>query len=431
MEARHFHSLRYGTLGCWKLKCSCVPWGHVDVSITSEAITINQRRSPLDVDGCGKKTISTYNIADCKWLHVSRNAVPVRQLLWYTLEAILVFFFAGAIFVLGWKWISSAAAVAGLLWLTGRVTIFLSVRHSLAKTYASGLENASTGNYRGEFEVPEGDCIRLVSAYLGATLSSRVQNRSLNDDPSLRFDDLMVAIPEQDPQAQAKNDTRTMLCCSARSSHSHTIAEQRDNCSSTAQNSSSVPASTAFPSPATDVRRFVTERPPLYILDSCLRLRAPHTLIVGDKFFVIMRQAETTLPCCNKLSDSDYLAGLTPHITYVHAHKSGRQMATLLSYLKTALLISLLIAALISTLFNICVDKDTCADQNLMRQVAQLPPYSQPSNSDCKNPFDYSVVEKFHNKELADTCGDGLCNVREKYAYTGAAVLTMHVLALS
>lgn len=230
------------------------------------------------------------------------------------------------------------------------------------------------------------------------------------DDPSLRFDDLIGTISEHGLQGQTKDDTRTMLCCSAR--NSHTISQQRDNFSSTAQTSNSVPASVpAVPSPSTDVRRFVAERPPLYILDSCLRLRAPHTLMIGDKFFIIVRQAETTLPCCKKLSDSDYLAGLTPHVTYIHTHKSGRRMSTLLSYLKVALLISLLIAALVSTLFNICVDKDTCADQKLMRQVAQLPPYSQPSSSDCKNPFDYSVVEKFQNEELADTCGDGLCNM--------------------
>ena len=43
--------------------------------------------------------------------------MPVHQLLYYILEAVLIFVIAGAIFVLDFKWISGAAAIAGLAWL--------------------------------------------------------------------------------------------------------------------------------------------------------------------------------------------------------------------------------------------------------------------------------------------------------------------------
>ena len=79
------------------------------MSITSDEITIHRTHAPCNAGGCGKNTISSYNVADIKWLHVSKNAVPLEQLLYYLLEALMLFVVSSALFVLDFEWISGAA----------------------------------------------------------------------------------------------------------------------------------------------------------------------------------------------------------------------------------------------------------------------------------------------------------------------------------
>ena len=76
---------------CWPFSGNCLPWGHVDVKITASEVTVHRSKQAFNLPGCGQGRTSTFDIADCRWIHVQKNSVPVEQLLSYMLEAIVIF----------------------------------------------------------------------------------------------------------------------------------------------------------------------------------------------------------------------------------------------------------------------------------------------------------------------------------------------------